>query len=103
MNGAFIIWTACFFELLTYILRFGFDFHSKSIQKKAHLPWRIHHMYIGFLVVVPGLTYNAALFPDLILGGAAITLLDIGLAIALSDIIHHFAILPLFHQKMDFP
>ncbi len=103
MNLGFIIWTACFFELVTYTLRFGFDFHSKSIQKKIHLPMRIHHMYIGLLLVVPGVTNNFTLFPDMILGGAAITLLDVALAIALSDMLHHFGILPLFHQKMDFP
>ena len=103
MNIPFILWTACFLEILTYIFRFGFDFHSRSIQKKAHLPLRVHHMYLGLVLLVPGYFYTASLFPDFILGGSAITLLDIGITIALSDMFHHFAVLPFFHQKIDFP
>lgn len=103
MNLPFILWTACFIEIVTYIFRFGFDFHSKSIQKKFQFPVRVHHMYIGFVLMVLGIFYNAPLFSDFILNGTAITLLDVGITIALSDIIHHFSVLPLFHQKIDFP
>lgn len=103
MNWPFILWTACFLEIITYIFRFGLDIHSKSIQKKARLPFRVHHMYIGALIAVPGFFYTTTLFPDFILGGTGITLLDIGITIALSDMFHHFSVLPLFHQKIDFP
>ena len=103
MNLPFILWTACFLEILTYIFRFGFDFHSRRIQQKLKLPFRIHHMYIGILMAILGYFYFFPLLPDFILNGTAITLLDLGLTIALSDMIHHFVILPLFHQKIDFP
>ena len=103
MNLPFILWTACFLEILTYIFRFGFDFHSRSLQKRFQFPLRVHHMYIGFLLIVLGIFYPPILFPDFILNGTAITLLDLGITIALSDMFHHFAILPLFHQKVDFP
>lgn len=103
MNTFFILWTACFLEIITYIFRFGFNMHSRNMQKRFKFPLRIHHMYLGLILVIPGFFYGSALFPDFILGGPSITLIDIGLAIALSDVFHHFAILPLFHQQMDFP
>ncbi|HIJ04536.1 MAG: hypothetical protein QT08_C0008G0004 [archaeon GW2011_AR17] len=103
MNIPFIIWIACFIELITYILRFGFNVHSKTMQQKFNFPMRVHHMYLGILLVIPGFFFPITLFPDFILNGVAITFLDIGLAIMLSDMIHHFSILPLFHQKIDFP
>ena len=103
MNIPFILWTACFIELTTYIFRFGFNIHSKTIQEKFNFPLRIHHMYLGFFLILLGFFFPIALFPDFILNGTAITLLDLGLAIILSDMIHHFFILPLFHQKIDFP
>lgn len=103
MNIPFILWTACFIEILTYIFRFGFDFHSRSIQRKFKFPVRVHHMYIGFLLVLPGFVYSQTLFPDFILNGPGITFFDIGLTLVLSDMLHHFSVLPLFHQKIDFP
>lgn len=60
-------------------------------------------MYVGILLAIAGYFYSLAVFPDFILGGTTITLLDLGVTIALSDVIHHFSILPLFHQKVDFP
>ena len=103
MNLPFILWIACFLEIITYILRFGFDFHSRKIQHKYNLPIRIHHMYLGFIIIILGFFWTRTLFPDFILGNAAITILDLGMSIALSDILHHFVILPLFHQGIDFP
>ncbi|MBI5797313.1 hypothetical protein HZA98_00225 [Candidatus Woesearchaeota archaeon] len=103
MNTAFIFWIAAAIEVLTYIFRFGFDFHSRSIQHKLHLPLRVHHMYIGILTVLVSFFFNPSLIQDFLFGGAAITLFDIGIAITLSDMYHHFIILPLFHQKVDFP
>ena len=103
MNLPFIIWIACFIEIITYIFRFGFGFHSRSIQKKLKFPVRVHHMYIGIIIAIIGAFYSIILFPDFILNGSAITLLDLGITLALSDILHHFSVLPLFHQKIDFP
>ena len=66
MNIPFILGMACFLELITYILRFGFDFHSKSIQKKAHFPVRIHHMYLGFFLILLGLFFKQTIFPAML-------------------------------------
>ncbi len=60
-------------------------------------------MYIGIIIAIIGAFYSITLFPDFILNGSAITLLDLGITLALSDILHHFSVLPLFHQKIDFP
>ncbi|MDP3728425.1 MAG: hypothetical protein Q8R18_03135 [bacterium] len=103
MNIPFILWAALFIELITYIFRFGFNIHSKTIQQKFKFPVRVHHMYIGLFLVVTGFFFPITLFSDFILNGSAITLLDLGLTITISDIIHHFTVLPLFHQKVDFP
>jgi len=103
MNGLFVLWATILLEIITDILRFGFNIHSKTIQEKCNLPFRIHHMYIGGIVIIIGLFFPQQLFPDIFLQGSAITILDLGLTIALSDMIHHFGILPLFHKKMDFP
>lgn len=103
MNIPFILWTACVLEFVTYILRSELGIHSKSVQKTLKLPIRVHHMYIGLFLVIPGYFYTTPLFPDPFLGGTAITLLDLGVTIAFSDILHHFGILPLFEHEIDFP
>ena len=107
MNWVFIISFAIVLEIFTSYLRFGFDFHSKSIQKKCKLPIRVHHMYIGILITIFGIFYSPPVLANtgsFLLGTAvSVSLLEVGLAIALSDVFHHFVVLPAFHKEMDFP
>ncbi len=105
MNWEFIIGFAIFIELISCILRFEFDLHSKSIQKKFKFPVRIHHMYLGILIALIGIflppsvsAYSSAIFPVIVP-----TITELGIAIALSDVAHHFVVLPAFHKKIDFP
>ena len=110
MNWWFIIGVAVVIELVTFILRFGFHLKSRRWQKDIHLPWRIHHLYIGLFVAFIGLLYTQPVLASPALASlgnswipASFALLDIGLAIALSDVMHHFFVLPYFHQDRDFP
>ena len=107
MDWSFIIGFAILIEVFTNVFRFGFDLHSKSIQHKLKLPVRIHHMYVGLLIAVIGLVYTPVAYASVgtfVFGAALVpSVVELGLAIALSDVFHHFIILPAFHKKMDFP
>jgi len=102
MNFPVIIGLAIVIEIMTYILRFGYDLHSRTIQKKFKFPVRVHHMYVGAFFAGVGPFYSPQIFQYVHFYGP-VYLLDIGLAILLSDVIHHFIVLPAFHQKIDFP
>lgn len=91
MGLTFIITGALIIEILAIILRFGFNFNTKTIQQYFKLPIKIHTLYIGILIGIIG----AMLKHNLIL--------DIGVAIALSDVIHHLIVLPIINKKTDFP
>ena len=106
MDWSFIIGLAILIELITAFLRFSTGIHSKRVQHKLHLPVRIHHMYFGILIAVVGLFYVKpvlAIESTFILIPAAVSLFEIGFAIALSDLFHHFIVLPAVYKTKKFP
>ena len=89
-----VIWSftgAVVFELLTLAFRFGFDMQwaheSASTVGVLTCGIRIHHGYVGVLVVV------AAMFCRKARPALSRWLLVAGVALVASDLIHHFAIL----------
>ena len=106
MDWSFIIGLAILIELITAFLRFTTGIHSKRVQHKLKLPVRIHHMYFGILLVIVGLIYTRpvlALESSVILIPATVSLFEIGFAIALSDLFHHFVVLPAVYKTKKFP
>ena len=105
MDWSFIVGFAILLEVFTNIFRFGFDMHARSVQKKLRLPIRVHHMYVGLLIALIGTYYSPEFYTTLgtFVFGAVPTLVDLGLAIFLSDVFHHFVVLPAFHRQIDFP
>lgn len=79
-----IIGLTILFELLTVAPRLLLKVRSRDVQKRIGMP-RIHHGYVGMLFLV--LPY---LFP-----AYASALWIIGWALILSDLVHHYTVLPL--------
>jgi hypothetical protein len=101
-----VISLAIFFEVLTTFLRFGFNLESRRLQiKEMHFPFRVHHMYFGLGFMFLGAFWSPPILNDIAVFTTVFTLgfLEIGLALILSDLFHHFVILPAFHKKRDFP
>ena len=69
------------------------DYFEKHLKK--HMKVRIHHMYIGFALIVISFFFTGQ--------EPGRYLLIIGAGIALSDILHHFVFLPLLVKKTQFP
>jgi len=69
-----------FFEIITVLLRLGFKLESKVVQEEFI---RIHHGYIGMVFLLMSFVFpiNA--------------LWIIGWALILSDLVHHYTVLPL--------
>ena len=83
------------FELLTVAPRLILKIRSREVQKRIGMP-RIHHGYIGMVFLLA-----SYVFVD-----HATALWIIGWALVISDLIHHYTILPLLsvteidiHQK----
>lgn len=79
-------------EALTVICKvmFGsFKDNYKKIGFKYKL--RIHHSYIGVVLILIYLFYPTELF------------FIIGLSLVFSDTIHHFIVLPLWTERTEFP
>lgn len=92
-----ILLLAFLIEGVNIVLRFStkIDMHyyfEKHLKK--YMKVRIHHMYIGFLLIV------ISFFTGQELGRY---LLIIGSGIALADILHHFVLLPITIKKTQFP
>ena len=90
--------TTALFEIVTCIFRFGFKMRSREIAprfKKYTLGMRIHHGYVGAVMIPPTLL----LVPE----GSflALGLLAFGAGLILSDLLHHFVVLPIFTGRMD--
>lgn len=98
INMLFVLGGAILIEIITLIIRFGFGLTSKNVQHKMGFPVRVHHMYIGLAVMFTGVYWS---FPFLFI--VPITLLEIGFAVFLSDVIHHFIMMPVLHKDIDFP
>jgi len=72
------------FELLTVALRLIFKLQSKEIQGDFGIP-RVHHAYVGMALLL--LSY--------VIPGAAAALWVTGWALIISDLVHHYTVLPL--------
>ena len=85
------------FEVLTCVGRFGLKLRSREIApryKKYTFGVRIHHGYVGVMGVPP------AFLPGV--DPAAQTLLiAVAAGLILSDLLHHFVVLPLLTGKCD--
>ena len=101
MNLGFIFGLAILIEIMSLILRFKFGLTSRHVQKKLGIPVRIHHMYLGVAIMFAGAVSALPLWTSSMTG--AITLLDIGLGVFFSDVVHHFIVLPSIHKDLDFP
>ena len=91
INVTFII-----VELITIILRFGFNISSKEnlikIKKKLGLKKIIHfhHFFMGLILSIIGfILHNSLVF-------------SIGIGIAIAGLLHHFAVLWYFKGDPDF-
>ncbi|MAJ97310.1 MAG: hypothetical protein CMI56_01695 [Parcubacteria group bacterium] len=80
MEFGLIVALAIFFEILTVLFRLILKLQSKVVQKKFI---RIHHGYIGMAVLLASFA-----MPDLLLW-------EIGWALIISDLVHHYTVLPL--------
>jgi uncharacterized membrane protein (DUF485 family) len=97
---------AIFFEVITTFLRFGLKLESRRLQlKKMHFPFRVHHMYLALIFLFLAPFYEPAFLATLssYTYGLSIGFLEIGIGLILSDLFHHFVMLPSFHKAMDFP
>jgi len=100
---------AVLFELVTVILRFGLGWKSPERTRllgRLTKGWRIHHGYPG-LVLMPAAIPVQGLIPGaespfLMLTWLGPILLAIGLMLAVSDLIHHAIVLPLFAGSHEF-
>lgn len=96
---------ALLFELATVALRFGLGWTSPERTRpiaRISRGWRIHHGYPGVLLLtlVPlmGMAPSDAM-ASAWLGGL---ILVVGITLALSDLIHHAIVLPLFVGAHEF-
>ncbi len=72
------------FELITVLLLLFFKLRSHAWQESIGMP-RIHHGYFGMLLLL-----TSYAFPGIVL-----ILLTIGWALIISDLVHHYTVLPL--------
>ncbi|MBL4644252.1 MAG: hypothetical protein JKX80_00110 [Candidatus Pacebacteria bacterium] len=72
------------FELITVLLRLILKLRSHAWQERIGMP-RIHHGYFGMLLLL-----TSYAFP-----GIAVVLWTIGWALIISDLVHHYTVLPL--------
>jgi hypothetical protein len=76
-------------EMLTCILRFGIKLQSTrdtTFIGRFTFGYRVHHGYIGLIAIL------AALSP-LLRGRVRVWTFRVGLALLLSDLLHHFVVL----------
>ncbi len=88
------------FELVTVLLRFGLNLRSSeataSTVGKLTFGLRIHHGYIGVVMVVLSLLFSRTNKPFRQI------LLITGIALVLSDAVHHFVVLWLITGSPEF-
>lgn len=98
---------AVLFEAVTVALRFGLGWRSPDRTRplgRLTRGWRIHHGYPG-LVLMPAAFPIHAVMPGMEPGfivWLAPALLVVGIALAVSDLIHHAVVLPLFAGSHEF-
>lgn len=100
---------AVVFELITVALRFGLGWRSPertSIIGRITRGWRIHHGYPGLLLMPAALPVHA-MVPGAEPGWLSLLwlgpiVLALGIMLAVSDLIHHAIVLPLFAGSHEF-
>lgn len=85
MEFGMIVLLTVVFEVVTVLLRLGFKLQSKVWQKKYNV-LRVHHGYIGMVFLV------LSFFPPLH------ALWIVGWALIISDLVHHYTVLPLLRM-----
>jgi len=85
-----ILITALAIEILTVLGR-SFLGSVKNFYKKHSLRIRIHHGYVGIILILANLYFKND------------NLLIAGTSLLISDAIHHFIVLPLWVGKTEFP
>lgn len=100
---------AVLFELVTVGLRFGLGWKSPERTRplsRLTRGWRVHHGYPGLLLMpaaFPVGVLSPATDPGLLsLVWLGPVLLALGLMLAVSDLIHHAVVLPLFAGSHEF-
>lgn len=77
-------------EIITIIAR-KLKLNSYKIQKDLGLKVHIHHMYIGIALLIINFFFQKE------------RIFIIGISLIISDLIHHFIVLPLWIKKTAFP
>jgi len=83
-------------EIITVIFRFGFKWSAKvnyeKILKKLRIVYfpHIHHMYFGIIIAIYCYTNNYTAW------------FNLGIAMIISDLIHHFVVLKLVEGNSEF-
>jgi hypothetical protein len=97
------------FELVTVILRFGLGWKSPERTRpldRLTKGWRIHHGYPGLLLMPAAVPIHGLIpgteSPFLMLAWLGPILLAVGIMLAVSDLIHHAIVLPLFAGSHEF-
>lgn len=91
-TGIIGIISTIFYEAVTIISRVISGISAGEFHERYNLPiyLRIHHMFWGILVLIIGLTL-AKRYPKI-----SPWIAGIGIGLFLSDVIHHFIVLPLW-------
>jgi hypothetical protein len=85
------------FEVFTCAGRFGFGFRSREIApryKRYTFGVRIHHGYVGAAAVPPA-------FLPVMAPPAQAVVLGLAAGLIVSDLIHHFVVLPILTGQFD--
>ena len=96
INLKLIILIALMFEIITITFRFGLKISSKKIyvklMNKYHIKKfiHIHHLFLGILIMSIFIIYPNN------------HLMNLGIGIALSDVIHHFLVLFIILRNPEF-
>jgi hypothetical protein len=80
-----------FFEFISILGRLWFGSARVFHKKNKLLPFRIHHGYVGLLLVCVDLIYSFDL------------LFILGMSLFISDALHHFVVLKLWVKRTEFP
>ncbi|MBL7051406.1 hypothetical protein ISS04_04595 [Candidatus Woesearchaeota archaeon] len=99
INWIFVIVLIVLIEGFSILFRFKFGWRSKHLKQKLKISPKMHHMFFGFAFLVFGWYYR---FTIINLWGP-VSLFDLGIALTVSDMIHHFIVLKLIKGDTEFP
>ena len=86
-------------EVITLIFRFGFnkrsrDIYSNSLKRKwGNYKFHWHHLFLGIVIIPISLIFSG-MFEKF--------LFNLGLGVALSDLVHHFIVLNILVGESEF-